>query len=123
MVIGERLRLLCEQKKLSQGHIEEATGLVRAYISRVENGHTIPSIQTLEKFAGALEVPLYMLFYDGEKPPKLRNLPTSKSADQIAFGSTRKEARVLSRLRRILASTSPRDRRLLLVMAEKMARG
>ena len=58
MIIGDRLRALHEEKKLSQGAIEKRTGLFPAYISRVENGHTVPSIETLEKFAHALECPL-----------------------------------------------------------------
>ena len=69
MVIGERLKALREHKKLSQGDIEKRTGLLRVYISRVENGHTVPAIETLEKMARAMEVPMYQLFYDGEKPP------------------------------------------------------
>jgi transcriptional regulator with XRE-family HTH domain len=74
MIIGDRLRELREGKSLSQGDIEKRTGLLRCYISRVENGHTVPAIETLEKMARALEVPLYHLFYDGEEPPKLPNL-------------------------------------------------
>ena len=62
MVIGDRLRELRETKKLSQGDIEKRTGLLRCYISRVENGHTVPAIETLEKLARALEIPLYQLF-------------------------------------------------------------
>jgi transcriptional regulator with XRE-family HTH domain len=69
MIIGERLRALREEKKFSQGDIEKRTGLLRCYISRVENGHTVPAIETLEKMARALEVPLYQLVYDGDKPP------------------------------------------------------
>ena len=61
MVIGDRLRLLRQEKDFSQGEIEKRTGLLRSYISRVENGHTVPSIGTLEKFARALEVPVYQL--------------------------------------------------------------
>src|SRR5713101_1424727 len=61
MIIGDRLRILREQKKFSQGEIEKRTGLLRCYISRVENGHTVPAVETLEKFARALEVPLYQL--------------------------------------------------------------
>lgn len=72
MVIGDRLRALREQRRLSQGDIEHRCGLLRCYISRVENGHTVPSIETLEKIAQALEVPLYQLFYDGEEPPDCR---------------------------------------------------
>jgi transcriptional regulator with XRE-family HTH domain len=82
------LRGLREEKKLSQGDIEKRTGLLRCYISRVENGHTVPAIETLEKMSRALEVPLYQLFYDGEEPPELPNLPKRKTADEIAWGST-----------------------------------
>jgi len=60
-----------KKKKLSQGDIEKRTGLLRCYISRVENGHTVPAIETLEKMARAFEVPAYQLFYDGDEPPKL----------------------------------------------------
>jgi transcriptional regulator with XRE-family HTH domain len=62
------------RKRLSQGDIEKRTGLLRCYISRVENGHTVPAIETLEKLARAMEVPPYQLFYDGDKPSKLPNL-------------------------------------------------
>ncbi len=75
MIIGDRLRALREEKKFSQGDIEKRTGLLRCYISRVENGHTVPAIETLEKMARALEVPLYQLFYDGEEPPELPQVP------------------------------------------------
>jgi len=121
MIIGERLRTLRETKKLSQGDIEKRTGLLRCYISRVENGHTVPAIETLEKMARALEVPLYQLFYDGEEPPELPNLPKRKTADDIAWGHSGKEARFLSRLRRLLGRIDEDDRRLLLYLAQKMA--
>jgi len=80
MVIADRLRALREEKQLSQGDIEKRTGLLRCYISRVENGHTVPAIETLEKMARAMEIPMYQLFYDGEKPPELPNLPKRKSS-------------------------------------------
>jgi transcriptional regulator with XRE-family HTH domain len=122
MIIGDRLRSLRESKKLSQGDIEKRTGLLRCYISRVENGHTVPVIETLEKLASAMEIPLYQLFYEGEEPPKLPNLLKRKTADDIVFGSTGKEASFLGRLRRLLSRTKDPDRRLLLYMAQKMAR-
>lgn len=121
MIIGDRIRLLRETKKLSQGDIEKRTGLLRCYISRVENGHTVPAIETLEKLARAMEVPLYQMFYDGEEPPELPNLPKRKSADDIAWGSTGKDARYLGRFRRLLGKIEEPDRRLLLYMAQKMA--
>ena len=122
MVIADRLRALREEKQLSQGDIEKRTGLLRCYISRVENGHTVPAIETLEKMARALEVPMYQLFYDGEEPPKLPNLPKHKSSDDIAWGSSGKDARFLSKLRRLLGKAEVADRKLLLYMAQKMAR-
>jgi transcriptional regulator with XRE-family HTH domain len=121
MIIGDRLRALREEKKFSQGDIEKRTGLLRCYISRVENGHTVPAIETLEKMARALEVPLYQLFYDGEEPPELPNLPKRKTADEIVFGSSGKEARFLTKFRRLLGRIDEEDRRLLLYMAQKMA--
>jgi transcriptional regulator with XRE-family HTH domain len=86
MIISDRLRAVREAKSLSQGDIEERTGWLRCYISRVENGHTVPAIETLEKMARALEVPLYQLFYDGEEPPELPNLPKRRTAADIAWG-------------------------------------
>jgi transcriptional regulator with XRE-family HTH domain len=121
MIIGDRLREMREEKKLSQGDIEKRTGLLRCYISRVENGHTVPSIETLEKMARALECPLYQLFYEGEEPPKLPNLLKRKSSDEIVWGSTGKEARYLNKFRRLLGKTEESDRKLLLYMAQKMA--
>jgi transcriptional regulator with XRE-family HTH domain len=121
MIIGDRLRALREEKKLSQGDIEKRTGLLRCYISRVENGHTVPAIETLEKLARALEVPLYQLFYDGEEPPELPNLPKRKTSEDVAWGSSGKEARFLTIFRRLLGGIDEGDRRLLLYMAQKMA--
>ena len=122
MIIGDRLRDIREQKMLSQGDIEKRTGLLRCYISRVENGHTVPAIETLEKLARAMEIPMYQLFYDGEEPPQLPNLPKRKSSDDIAWGSSGKDARYLGKLRRLLAKTEEEDRKLLLYMAQKMAK-
>jgi transcriptional regulator with XRE-family HTH domain len=121
MIIGDRLRALREEKQLSQGDIEKRTGLLRCYVSRVENGHTVPAIETLEKMARALEVPLYQLFYDGEEPPVLPNLLKRRSTDDIAWGGSGKDARFLNKLRRLLGKTDDTNRKLLLHMAQKMA--
>jgi transcriptional regulator with XRE-family HTH domain len=122
MIIGDRLRELREVKNLSQGDIEKRTGLLRCYVSRVENGHTVPSIETLEKMARALEVPMYQLFYAAEEPPALPNLPKRKDSDELAWGSSGKDGRFLNRLRRFLGKSDEADRRLVLFMAQKMAR-
>ena len=122
MIIGERLRELREEKNLSQGDIEKKTGLLRCYVSRVENGHTVPAIETLEKMARALEIPMYKLFYDGEEPPKLPNLPKRKSADDIAWGNSGKDARMLAKFCRLFGRMKEDDRGLVLFLAQKMAR-
>jgi len=121
MIIGDRLREMREEKKLSQGDIEKRTGLLRCYISRVENGHTVPAIETLEKLARALECPLYQLFYDVDEPPQLPNLLKRKSSDEIAWGSAGKDARYLNKLRRLLSKADDDNRKLLLYMTQKMA--
>ena len=121
MIIGDRLRALREEKNFSQGEIEKRTGLLRCYISRIENGHTVPAVETLEKFARALEVPMYQLFYEGEEPPKLPNLPKRRSADDIAWGSKGKDARMLAKFCRLFSRTKESDLRLLFFMAQKLA--
>jgi transcriptional regulator with XRE-family HTH domain len=121
MIIGDRLRAFREEKKLSQGDIEKRTGLFPCYISRVENGHTVPAIETIEKFARALEVPLYQLFYDGEEPPKLPALPKRKGSADTTWGHSGKDARVLNRFRNLLGRMHGQDAKLLFYMAQQMA--
>ena len=117
MVIGERLKALREQKKMSQGDIEKRTGLLRVYVSRVENGHTVPSIETLEKFARALEAPMYQLFYDGDEPPA----PELPKIGGDGWGSSGRDARTLGKFRRLLRRLNKPDQKLLLSVAQKMS--
>jgi transcriptional regulator with XRE-family HTH domain len=121
MVIGDRLKTLRESKQFSQGEIEKRTGLLRCYISRVENGHTVPAIDTLEKLARALEIPMYQLFYDGEKPPKMPNLPKRGTHDDTEWGSSGKDGKLLHQFRRFLSRTDEKDQKILLFIAQKMA--
>ena len=104
MVIGNRRKELRESKNLSQGDIEKRRGLLRCYISRVENGHTVPAIKRLEKMARALEAPMYRLFHAGEVPSGLSKLKPSKDDE---FGS-------FSKLRTLLGKMEPDDQKLLL---------
>jgi transcriptional regulator with XRE-family HTH domain len=120
VLISDRLRSIGEEKNLSQGDIEKRTGLLRCYVSRVENGHTVPAVETIEKFARALEVPIYQLFYDGDKPPELPYLPKRKTTADIPWGATGKDARFLTESRRLLAKTAERDRKLLLSIPQKI---
>jgi transcriptional regulator with XRE-family HTH domain len=116
MVIADRLKAIRESKNMSQGDIEKRTGLLRCYISRVENGHTVPAIETLEKLARAMDVPMYALFYDGEKPPAKPKVPQPDEG----WGGTGRDARTLGRFRRLLARTNAKDRVLLMHMASMM---
>ncbi|HEV2492377.1 MAG TPA: helix-turn-helix transcriptional regulator [Terriglobia bacterium] len=122
MIIGTRLRKLREDKKLSQGDIEERTGLLRCYISRVENGHTVPSLETLERLASALEIPLYQLFYEGDEPPPLPNLSKRQSTEELVLDEeSEKELRFFEKVRRLTSRIDDKDRQLLLYMAQKLA--
>lgn len=120
MTIGDRVRAIREEKHLTQGDIESRSGLFRCYISRVENGYTVPSVQTLEKFARALEIPMYSLFYEGKRSPNLSNLPRRVIAKDIAWGSEGKDALVFNKLRLFLSRMGESDRRLLLHVGQKM---
>jgi transcriptional regulator with XRE-family HTH domain len=122
MIIGDRLRELRQQKKSSQTDIEKRSGLLRAYLSRVENGHTIPTIETLEKWAKALEVPMYQLFYEGDKPPEPSTLRVWKSPDEVAWGNSGEDAIFLKKLRRLLRKIDEPNRKIIYQMAGKMAR-
>jgi len=122
MIIGIRLRKLREERKLSQGDIEKRTGLLRCYISRVENGHTVPSLETLERLSAAMEIPLYKLFYEGERPPDLPNLTQRTSTEELAMEMpTDRDSRFFQKVKRLIGNINDRDRRLLLYMAQKLA--
>lgn len=118
MFLPDRLRELRELKKLSQGDVEKRTGLLRCYISRVENGHTMPSLETLEKMARALEMPLYQLFYEGDKEPS--SGPVPDHGDDWA--SRGKGKRLFLKLRRAVSKMSPQDRNLFLNLASEVRR-
>jgi transcriptional regulator with XRE-family HTH domain len=122
VLIADRLRALRQQKKLSQGDIEKRSGLLRCYISRVENGHTVPAVETLEKLARAMDVPLYQLFYDIDGPPEISNVQEPETVDNAGWGSTAKEARLLSQFRALFGRMKEKDRLLLLSMAQRMVR-
>jgi transcriptional regulator with XRE-family HTH domain len=119
MDIGDRLRSLREAKNISQGTIEQRTGLLRCYISRVENGHTVPAVKTLAKFARALDVNLYELLYDGDAPPKVPAL-NRRNGHRNEWGTFGKESRYLNKLRRFLARMSSEDRETLILVAQRV---
>src|SRR5207245_8018637 len=121
MIIGTRLRKLREDKKLSQGDIEERTGLLRCYVSRGENGHTVPSLETLERLASALEIPLYQLFYEGDEPPALPNLSKRQTTEELVMDEeSEKEMRFFEKVRRLTSRIDEKDRGLASVPRRPM---
>jgi transcriptional regulator with XRE-family HTH domain len=123
MIVGKKLKEIREAKKLSQGDIEKKTGLLRCYVSRVENGHTVPSVETLEKFARALEVPLYRLFVDGDQKVKKPDIRTANSDDDNLWGASGKERGQLRLFAKALSKMTDRNRKMLLASARQMAKG
>ena len=123
MLIGTRLRQLREQKQLSQGDIEERTGLLRCYVSRVENGHTVPSLETLERFAGVLDVPLYQLFFSGEEAPPTPSLTPRNTLEEMTGDNGEKglDTQFLLKLRNLLTRLAEPDRDVLLSLAKRLA--
>ena len=116
LMIGERLRTIRESKNLSQGDIEQRTGMLRCYTSRVENGHTVPSIETLAKYATALDIPLYQIFYDGEEvPKKIKGLDLD--GEKLSNG----ERREIESLGRKFTKLKERDKGLVRLMIAKLA--
>jgi transcriptional regulator with XRE-family HTH domain len=110
MNIGKRLHELRQAKGLSQGDIQKRTGLLRCYVSRVENGHTVPSLETLEKMARALDLELYQLFFAGKGKPAMAVVRTDRPRN-------REEGNLLGLFRQLNAGR----RRLLLGLARQMA--
>jgi transcriptional regulator with XRE-family HTH domain len=110
MKIGATIRGFRLQRGLSQGDIEKRTGLLRCYLSRVENGHTIPSLDTLTKIARSLEIPLAHFFAENGAP---KDLPTQRVSDD--------ELRFLTQIRRYSSSLNDSDKKLLLAMVKKFA--
>jgi transcriptional regulator with XRE-family HTH domain len=123
VLIGTRLRQLREQKQMSQGDIEDRTGLSQCYVSRVEHGHIVPSLETLERFAGVLDVPLYQLLYSGEEVPATPSLmpPATMEAAMADNGDKGQDAQFLLKLRKLIAGMAEPDRDVLLNMAKRLA--
>jgi|ERR1700722_286125 len=119
MIIGDRLREIRELKNLSPGDIQARTGLLRCYISRVENGHTIPAMETLEKIAHALEMHLYQVFYEGDDLPPL---PSTKRSKGNEWGSSGKSALYFRKLVDCLSRMDNAHRLLLFEIVKKAAK-
>jgi len=110
MNIGETIRNYRLQKGMSQGDIEKRTGLLRCYLSRVENGHTVPSLDTLQKIAASLDLQLSQFFAE-----------QTVGHDMSALNLDAEEIRFLTQIQRYSSRLSENDRKLLLAMVRKFA--
>jgi len=119
MEIGLKLRELRERKRLSQGDIEKKAGLLQCYVSRVERGRTIPNVETLEKFARALETPLYRFFTDGDAADVPKLSTTRNDSAWRVGGEYRRELRQFAKAFQCMGES---NRRVLLSLAQEMAR-
>jgi transcriptional regulator with XRE-family HTH domain len=108
--IGGTIRAYRLQKGMSQGDIEKRTGLLRCYLSRVENGHTVPSLETLQKIAYALDLQLAQFFSDEAVSREMSSLRLSEE-----------EIRFLTQIQRYASRLNENDRKLLLAMVRKFA--
>jgi transcriptional regulator with XRE-family HTH domain len=108
--IGTTIRDYRLQKRMSQGDIEKRTGLLRCYLSRVENGHTVPSLDTLQKIASALDMQLSQFFAEETVAKEMSGLNLNEE-----------EIRFLTQIQRYSSQLGESDRRLLLAMVKKFA--
>ena len=122
MTIGERFRALRKKNKLSHRDIAKKMGLLRCNLWGLEIGRQVPTVETLEKMARALEIPMCQYFYDDEKTPKPPNLPKCKSAKDVEWGNSSKDAHLVAMFCRLFARMKEGDLGLVLFMAQKMAR-
>jgi transcriptional regulator with XRE-family HTH domain len=125
MSIGQRIRHIRTQKGISQGDIERSTGMLRGYISRVEHGHTVPSVETLQRFAAALNVPMYRLFFTAqdEPAPVAAGGKPPASLEELAQASSEEgtDARFLLQLKPLVGKIVESDRAFLLDCARRLA--
>jgi transcriptional regulator with XRE-family HTH domain len=106
MQVGQRLRELREKRGWTQGDVERASGMLRAYISRVELGRTVPSVESIERFAAILDVPTYEVFREG---------PT------VGIARSRKDS-TYDLLARYIVKLSAPDRDFILKLARRLAK-
>lgn len=115
MIVGKRIKALREYRGLTQGSLEKKTGLLRCYISRVEHEHLTPSLETLEKFAEALDVPLYAFFCDDENTL----VAVARVCGQAI---SRQDQELIAQLARLLPRISSPDRQFLMRTAERLSK-
>jgi transcriptional regulator with XRE-family HTH domain len=121
MGIGQKLKAIRRARNITQVELARAAGFVQPYISRGENEHFTPSLETLEKWARALGLTVYQLLRDSEEPPESLRLSSQNGNDRVLWGNSGQEAMQLGRLRRALAKMDEAEREVVLSVAGRMA--
>jgi ribosome-binding protein aMBF1 (putative translation factor) len=79
--IGAAIRSLRKERKLSQSQLADAMNTSRSYLSKLECGILVPSLQTLERATAALGTDIASLFH------QLRQLPIVEARRTSIMGS------------------------------------
>jgi transcriptional regulator with XRE-family HTH domain len=77
--VGQRLRLLREERGVSMRSLARRSGLSANALSMIERGLTSPSVSTLTKLANALEVPIMAFF---RQEPERQKVVFRKAAER-----------------------------------------
>ncbi len=104
---GQRLRETRVKAGLSQSDLEEISGIPKARLSRYENGHVAPSIQTLERLSKALGVSEASLLGDQRAP--LEEFFNVLYARGIRLGTREQAARLGNAVADIIQSVPQAD--------------
>jgi transcriptional regulator with XRE-family HTH domain len=76
--VGQRLRILRKQRDISMRELARRSGLSANALSMIERGLTSPSVSTLSKLSGALEVPITSLFREAQERHDVVFCPASE---------------------------------------------
>jgi transcriptional regulator with XRE-family HTH domain len=115
MNLGESIKNIRQAKGLSQGEMQKRTGILRSYLSRVENGHTVPSLATLQRLASAMGVALSDFFAANGQPTE------GAPAAAMAASASDPANQYLAELKTLLPQLTSQQRDQLLDMVKDMA--
>jgi transcriptional regulator with XRE-family HTH domain len=95
-LIGARIKELRRKAGLTQEELAERVGLDSRHLSRLEVGRHFPSLQSLERIAAALDVPLAEFFqFPGEEDIRTLRANIAKFAKRSSEAQIRLAAKVL----------------------------
>lgn len=69
--VGGEVRRWRQTRSLTLAQVGERSGLNIGYLSQIENGKAVPSLDALTEIAAALDVPIAWLFLDSAPAPRV----------------------------------------------------